>query len=346
MSRADRKREQHGELLGAGVGMRLAKAGLFRVIKSDLAVLEENLREAAASSVPLIHEVGTHLVASGGKRLRPALFLLAARSGPAFDRVRAMPLAVAVELIHMASLVHDDVIDGAGTRRGEPTANARWGNQVAILCGDYLFAQAFSSIAGQHYGEAIGIRLAELVRELASGEILQDAALFQAEHSLPDYYQRIEKKTANFLALCCEMGAIVSGAAGEVAKGLYLYGHAVGMAFQITDDLLDITGDAAKLGKPAGNDIRQGVVTLPVIRALEVSPEREELASILTNRQMTEPMVARALAIVRATDGPAFAQRQADEQLQRAKEALPAYIPSAVRETFTAAADYIGRRDF
>ena len=257
-----------------------------------------------------------------------------------------MPLAVALELIHMASLVHDDVIDSADTRRGSPTANAKWSNQVAILSGDYLFAQAFSLVAGQHYGEVIALRLATLVGELASGEILQDSALFQAEHDLSSYEQRIEKKTATFLALCCEMGAIVSGAASEVAQGLYRYGHAIGMAFQITDDLLDITGDEVKIGKPAGNDIRQGVVTLPVIRALEVSPRREELAAILRDREMSEAMVARALSIVRASDGVDFAQRRANEQIQKAKAALPEEIPAAVREAFMQAADYISRRDF
>ncbi len=326
--------------------MRLANAELFRVIKADLSVLEEALLEAVASPVLLIREVGTHLVASGGKRLRPALFLLAARSGPAFDRERAMPLAVALELIHMASLVHDDVIDSADTRRGSPTANAKWSNQIAVLSGDYLFAQAFSLMTGKHYGEAIAMRMATLVRELASGEILQDSALFQAEHDIEEYEQRIEKKTANFLALCCEMGAIVSGAAAEVAKGLYLYGHAIGMAFQITDDLLDITGEKVKLGKPAGNDIRQGVVTLPVIRALKMSPHREELAAILRDRKMSEAMVQRALSIVRASDGVTFAQARAEAQIQRAKEALPTYIPAAIRETFIQAADYISRRDF
>ena len=326
--------------------MRLADAKLFRVIKADLAVLEEALLAAVASPVPLIQDVGTHLVASGGKRLRPALFLLAARSGPAFDRERAMPLAVALELIHMASLVHDDVIDSADTRRGSPTANAKWSNQVAILSGDYLFAQAFSLVAEQNYGKIIALRLAALVRELASGEILQDSALFQAEHDLSSYEQRIEKKTATFLALCCEMGAIVSGAASEVAQGLYRYGHAIGMAFQITDDLLDITGDEAKIGKPAGTDIRQGVVTLPVIRALEVSPRREELAAILEDREMSEAMVARALSIVRSSDGVDFAQRRANEQIQKAKEALPEDIPAVVREAFMQAADYISQRDF
>ncbi|MBQ7516158.1 MAG: polyprenyl synthetase family protein [Schwartzia sp.] len=319
---------------------------MFQIIKRELATLEEELLRAVSSPVPLLQEMGTHLVRSGGKRLRPALYLLAARSGPAFKESRMMPLAVAIEIIHMASLVHDDVIDSADTRRGSPTANARWGNQAAILGGDFLFAQAFTLVSGRDYGEEIAVRLAELVRELSTGEILQDSSLYQAGLSEASYYERIEKKTAHFLALCSEMGALVAQAPEAVARGLYKYGHAIGMAFQLTDDLLDITGDAAKLGKPAGNDIRQGVVTLPVLRALAQSPDRAELTAIVTDEAMTDAMVERALSIVRASDGVAYAQAKADEYLAQAKAALPEPLPEAVRRAFIKAADYIGRRDF
>ena len=327
--------------------MRIAQAGLFCSIKKDLEVLETLLLEAVKSDISLVTEIGTHLVNSGGKRLRPALLLTAAHAGRGFSREHIMPLAAAVEMIHMASLVHDDVIDNSDTRRGTPTANAKWGNQVAILSGDYFFAQAFSLVANEHYGEDVSIRLAKLVSELSVGEIQQDALMFTAEHSIPEYYQRIEKKTANFLAICCELGGMVSGADEAVCKSLYDYGHCIGMAFQITDDLLDITGDSKKLGKPAaGNDIRQGVVTLPVIRALETSPQHDELAAIITNRGMTDADVNRALEIVRATDGVDFAKQKADEFLDTAKKALHADIPQDVRDTFIAAADYIGKRDF
>ena len=326
--------------------MRIAQAGLFRSIKKDLEILEEDLLESVKSDVPLVTEVGTHLVKSGGKRLRPALLLAAAHASRNFSRDRVMPLAAAVEMIHMASLVHDDVIDHADTRRGTPTANAKWGNQVAILSGDYFFAQAFSKVAHARYGEEVGLRLAKLVSELSVGEIQQDAMMFTAEHSIEEYYQRIEKKTADFLAICCELGAMVSGADEEVCRGLYSYGHCIGMAFQITDDLLDIVGDAKKLGKPAGNDILQGVVALPVIRALEKSPNRDELAAIITNRHMTDEDVKRALEIVKATDGVDFAKSKADEFLAEAKKALPKELPEDIRETFNAAADYIGKRDF
>lgn len=319
---------------------------IFDVIKEDLACLEKALLQAVASPIPLIAEIGTHLVQSGGKRLRPALYFLAARSGPRFDRDHAMPLAVAIEVIHMASLVHDDVIDEADTRRGSATANSQWGNQMAILSGDYLFAHAFSLVAGNHYDEGIALRLAELVCGLSSGEIIQDASAYQAARSMPDYYRRIEKKTADFLALCCEMGAIISQADEAVSKALYTYGHSIGMAFQITDDLLDILADAERIGKPAGNDIRQGIVTLPVIRALDTSPYSAELMAIVTDPEMTDAMVSRALEIVRSSDGIAFAQAQADEYLRLAKQALPKGLPPEAEKAFLQAADFIGKREF
>lgn len=319
---------------------------IFHFIKNDLEFLEKALYEAVTSSAPLIGEIGAHLVRSGGKRLRPALCLLAARSGPSFDRTQAIPLATAIELIHMASLVHDDVIDCAGTRRGALTANARWGNQAAVLTGDHIFAQAFSILSGHGYTDAIGNRLSMLVKNLCAGEILQDMALYTAEHSVEEYERRIGLKTADFLALCCEIGAMAGGADEETTAGLKAYGRAVGMAFQITDDLLDIMGDAERLGKPAGNDIRQGVVTLPVIRAMETSAERDELRVLVTDREMTDEAVVRALRIVHASDGCEFAQARADAYIAEARRVLPAGVTGEIRECFLRVADYIAERDF
>ncbi len=319
---------------------------IFGVIKQDLAQLEKELLAAVESPVALIQEIGTHLVQSGGKRLRPALFLLAARSGKAFDVSRAMPLAVALELIHMASLVHDDVIDHADTRRGTPTANAKWGNQISVLSGDYIFARAFSLLAEHSYDNRITKRLAELVCDLSSGEIIQNRGIYQASRDIDAYYERIAKKTADFLAICCETGAIIAHMDEKDIQGLAGYGHSIGMAFQITDDLLDITSDEKKIGKPAGNDIRQGIVTLPVIRALSSAADRAELAAIVENRAMEQEQLARALDIVRASDGIAFAQDKADAFLEQAKQSLPVDLPQNVYDTYIQAADFIGRRDF
>lgn len=319
---------------------------MFDVIKGDLEVLEQGLQEAVTSTNDLVTEVGMHIVTSGGKRIRPALCLLSARGGRAFDLPHVLPLAEALELIHTASLVHDDVIDEADTRRGAATANARWNNQVAILSGDYIFARAFTLIAEEGYDPYVSKRLADLVCNLSVGEIIQDHAVYQASRGMADYYERIQKKTADFLEICCELGAMVGGMDREAMKKLAEYGHCIGMAFQITDDLLDIEQTAETIGKPAGNDIRQGIVTLPVIRALETSPNAEKLERIVTDMEMTDEMVERALEIVKATDGVDFAKAKADEYLARAKAALPEGLPDAIREAYEMVADFIGDRDF
>jgi heptaprenyl diphosphate synthase len=319
---------------------------MFDVIKKDLEVLEEELLQAVSSEEELVNEVGTHLVTSGGKRLRPALCLLSARGGGDFDLERTLPLAVALELIHTASLVHDDVIDSSDTRRGEPTANAKWGNQVAILSGDYIFARAFSLIAAAGYSNRVSVRLAELVCNLSVGEIIQDNAVYQASRGYEDYFCRIQKKTADFLEICCDLGAEVGGLTPEEGKKLAEYGHCIGMAFQITDDLLDILQTEETMGKPAGNDIRQGIVTLPVIRALEVSPEAEVLRQIVTDPEMSAEDVERALKIVKATDGIDKAKEKADEYLERAKAVLPDTLPQEVKEAYIMVADFIGDRDY
>ena len=319
---------------------------MFDVIQDDLKLLNEGLLKAVASPVELVNEVGTHLVTAGGKRIRPALCLLAARGGNKFSLHKVLPLAEALELIHTASLVHDDVIDAADTRRGEPTANAKWDNQIAILGGDYIFARAFALIAEGGYGDYVSKRLAELVGNLSVGEIIQDHTVYQAVRDLDNYYERIQKKTADFLEICCELGGIVGGLPKESTKKLAEYGHCIGMAFQITDDVLDIMQTSEQIGKPAGNDIRQGIVTLPVIHALNVSADAEELAGIVTNPEMTDDMVDRALTIVRDTDGVEVAQKKADEYLQRARQAIPVDLPAEIREAFVQVADFIGDRDF
>lgn len=320
---------------------------MFDVIKGDLEQLEERLIEAVSSPEDeLVTEVGTHLVTSGGKRIRPALCLFAAHGGPAFSLAHTLPLAAALELIHTASLVHDDVIDKADTRRGAPTANAKWDNKIAILAGDYIFARAFRLVAENNYGDHVANRLAQLVGNLSVGEIIQDKQMYKASRDEADYYDRIQKKTADFLEICCDLGARVGGMEPQEADALAQYGHDIGMAFQITDDLLDICETSEQIGKPVGNDIRQGIITLPVLRALHESDDRDELLAIVQNAQMTSDMVERALDIVKATDGIDFAKAKADEFLAHAKDVLPAALPSDIRDAYEQVADFIGDRDF
>ena len=319
---------------------------MFDVIQEDIEKLNEGLIGAVSSPVDLVTEIGTHLVTAGGKRIRPALCLLAAHGGPSYSLERLLPLAEALELIHTASLVHDDVIDEADTRRGSITANAKWDNQVAILSGDYIFAKAFGLIADGEYGNYVSKRLADLVCNLSVGEIIQNHTVYHAVKDLDNYYNRIQKKTADFLEICCELGAYVGGFGQEEVRRLAEYGHCIGMAFQITDDLLDILQTSEKIGKPAGNDIRQGIVTLPVIHALNVSADADEPEKIVTDPAMTDEMVMRALAIVKATDGVEIAKEKVEEYLDRARGVLPDNLAPEIREAFVMVADFIGDRDF
>ena len=319
---------------------------MFDLIKQDLEALEKQLLEAVKSPVELVTEIGTHLVTAGGKRLRPAMYFLAARCGKSYNLDRAIHLAVALEMIHMASLVHDDVIDNADTRRGKATANARWGNQLSILSGDYLFANAFYLVASNNYGTRVNTQLARLICDLSAGEIIQNKEIYTACCDVDEYYERIAWKTANFIAVSCQLGGDVAGLDEKFIDALYEYGYCIGMAFQLTDDLLDLTSDTEKLGKPAGNDILQGIATLPTIRALSVSPDKDELMNIVTNRNMTDADVARAIEIVKASDGIEFTKAKVEEFLDRARKVLPEEMPAEIREAYLMAADFIGGREF
>lgn len=319
---------------------------MFFTIKKDLSSLENLLHETVSSQVDLITDIGNHLISSGGKRIRPALYLLATKSNPNLDKNYVMPLAMALEMIHTASLVHDDVLDNAATRRGSATANAKWGNNIAVLTGDYLFAKAFAAIAKNDYGPRISECLATILCDLSEGEILQNHFGYSIPDSLDIYYDRIAKKTANFIAISCEIGAIVAKLSEKDVLALREYGYCIGMAFQIVDDILDLTSDSQKIGKPAGNDILQGVITLPVIHAYNHSADSEELKSIIENRKMTTEDLARAIEIVKASNSIEFAKQTVIDFLNRAKNILPDSLPKSVKTSFIEIADFIGNREY
>lgn len=317
---------------------------LFQTIQDQLALVEQSLLSVTAASGGIVAEINTHLVRAGGKRLRPALYLLAARSGSAPATV-TLRMATALELIHMATLVHDDVIDEAATRRGQPTANTRWGNQTAILMGDYLFARAFATVAAYADTDML-LLLSEVVSTMCEGEIAQKNSIFNYQQSEADYEARIAKKTAHFMAACCRLGAMTAAVPPAVADALWQYGYNLGLAFQVTDDLLDITAPSTQIGKPAGNDLREGVITLPVLYALAHAPQREELLDCLRRRDTSAAAVARCLEIVRASDAVAYCRRRADGYLDKAKAVLPLQLPSEVRRAMYGLADFIGRRSY
>ena len=260
----------------------------FAPMTADMERVETALRGSVLSSDPFLSDVAGHLVSAGGKRLRPALTLCSAYAakgiGPVSDD--AITGGISVELVHLGSLYHDDVIDEAETRRGVPSVNARWSNIVAILAGDYLLARA-SSLAAS-LGADVASLLAATIGELCRGQVLELQHLFDADRSLETYTSAISGKTASLFGTACRVGGMVSAVDDPTLEALTQFGHHLGMCFQIVDDVLDVTATDEELGKPAGNDILEGVYTLPVIHALASSAELRDLLGRKIDRSQLE----------------------------------------------------------
>jgi geranylgeranyl pyrophosphate synthase len=265
-------------------------------LAADLERVEARLHESVRADDRFLGDVASHLLSAGGKRIRPVLTLCATYCvhGAVPADVDAVTGACSVELVHLGSLYHDDVIDEAETRRGVPSVNARWSNIVAILAGDYLLAQA-SSLAAS-LGADVAALLASTIGELCRGQVLELQHLFDADRSEEAYLSAIEGKTASLMATASRVGAMVSDTKDPTLDALTQFGHHLGMCFQIVDDVLDITASEAELGKPAGNDVHEGVYTLPVIHALQ-SSSSGELRDLL-GRKLDWPDVERVRELV------------------------------------------------
>jgi octaprenyl-diphosphate synthase len=250
-------------------------------INAQLYAVEERIRQQARAFDPAVEGYVAYAIESNGKRLRPSLALLAGGAtgaiGPShFD------LAVVVELIHAATLVHDDILDGAEKRRGQPTANAKWGNAISVLLGDCLFAHALKISTGFPNGE-VSRRIAHAAADVCSGEIIQTQRRFDLKLSVPDYYKIIEMKTAALFGVATELGAFVNEAAPDIISSLKMFGLRLGSAYQIYDDCVDLVGDEAKVGKTLGSDLRKGKLTLPVLYLLQQSDpsDRQRISQMI-----------------------------------------------------------------
>lgn len=304
--------------------------------------LERQLAAALDADDTFLSQVSAYFLGTGGKRLRPALVLLCAQSGPCgrAGADRAMPLAVACEILHTATLVHDDLVDGSSLRRGRPTIGARWGERVAVLYGDYLFSRALTIVSELGRND-ISARFGKVIERTCEAEIRQVLSAYDLNSTEDAYFNTIRSKSAMLIAECCRSGALVGGAPAEVAARLYQYGEDVGIAFQIADDILDLTSSMVAVGKPTGRDIGLGVLTLPVIRALEGQPElRRLIARRLSERGDTD----RALTLVRRSDGVAYARRRAEEHVAAAIAALGGLPPGEPRRSLEAIAEFSIRR--
>ncbi len=313
------------------------------IATKDLQELE-NCVEQAISEDKFIYETCEPLF-NGGKRLRPVLFLLCSRSLGDCPIEKTLPLATALELIHTASLVHDDILDNAQKRRRVQTVNSMHGAQIAVLVGDYLFAKAFQLVAQGNYGSKIDAILSMLVKDLCIGEIMQDRAIFTVP-TMTEYYDRINLKTAIFLSTCCKLGAIIAGMEQKDIDSLASYGTSLGLAFQIIDDVLDFFGDEKITGKKIGGDIKSGVINLPVIRALSVSDEADVLREIVTRREVTQSDIDDALEIIKNTDAVEYCKQRADSHIDSARQNLPFVMKSSVSLALEQIADFVVDRSW
>jgi heptaprenyl diphosphate synthase len=313
--------------------------GFFATVADDLRSLDAFLQETLQDPVAEVREVVTHLLRAGGKRLRPALVFLAARFGPLTKSL--IEVGAAVELIHMATLAHDDVIDEAPLRRGQPTIHARWNERIAILAGDYLFARAFTLLAETGDNRLVGLA-SSVVQTLCEGEIDQNVAILRGD--IPDektYIERIGRKTAALIAEGCRMGALVSGAGEVVAEALWRFGYALGISFQIIDDILDFTGDALGFGKVPGGDLRSGVVTLPVIHALRTSAQAPKLRRMIAAGALTDDDIRFVQHTLAASDSFHYAAQVAEEYIEMARNALWLLPEGPARDVLSQMADFV-----
>jgi heptaprenyl diphosphate synthase len=263
------------------------------------------------------------LVAAGGKRIRPALVLLAARCG-GYDLRTLTPAAIAVELTHAATLVHDDVIDRAQVRRGRPTVAALLGDEPAIVVGDFYFAKAYEQAALTDSPEVVAI-LARTVMDICAGEVRQQAIRHQYGTDVEEYMRRIGAKTATLLAACCDIGALLGGIDQRRRSALRNYGRLLGLAFQIADDVLDYEGSEDEIGKPIGHDVAEGFATLPMMLAMQEAPTAAKLTKLLEpGHELSASKALEVVDLVRASRGPRRALERARELSSEARQQLQA----------------------
>jgi geranylgeranyl pyrophosphate synthase len=299
----------------------------------ELQVVEDTLREVVANDPPEVARPMSELLEAGGKRIRPALVLLAAMCG-VHDPGRTLAAALAVEITHAATLVHDDVIDRSPTRRGRPTVAAALGHEPAIVIGDFYFAKAYEWAASTGKPEVVAL-LAEAVMEICAGEVRQQSIRYHFSTNVDEYMRRIEAKTATLLSACCDIGALMGGLDGEQRAALRSYGRSLGLAFQIADDVLDYVGTEEEIGKPIGHDVVEGFATLPLMLA---SIQLED------NRKLDEHEARRIVEAVRASSGPQLALEQARVHANDARDQLKVLDPSDATLALLAIADYVVSR--
>lgn len=316
---------------------------LHQHLSAQLQRCEERAREVVLGGDESTSQLLSPALRRGGKKIRPILVLLSSDAfhgptGPAIE------VATAAELIHMATLLHDDVVDNAATRRGNPTLHSVWGNRLAVLGGDYVLAQALQLLLAS--GDLRLVRaMASTVALMGEGEIMQTFRLYDTESGEDDYFACIRRKTAVLMSCCCEMGGLVAGAPEPAVQSLAAYGMAVGMAFQVVDDLLDYVGDQATVGKPVASDLLEGNLTLPVIHAMR-GRDGDWIRAMVEERSLTPERVAQVAEAVRRNGSLDYAYRVAEGFVREALAAVQQVPASPTTEWLKSLATYLLSRDY
>jgi heptaprenyl diphosphate synthase len=317
---------------------RMQVASIYEPVQAELGQVEAALEAVARADNPQVQRMLSHVLAAGGKRLRPTIALLAGRFG-SYRPELLVPLAASIELLHTATLVHDDVIDESDMRRGRPTTNSRHHNAAAVMLGDYMFAHAAELICRTESLDVVKL-FSRTLMAMASGELAQDLSAYQFSHDTLDYFRRISGKTASLFATSAEGGALAAGAPATWVQALRNYGENVGMAFQVVDDVLDFEGDEAELGKPAGSDLLQGTLTLPALLFLERQPENNPIRRLFKNEHTAEHLTE-ALQSVASSGVLDESYAVARDFRDRAVAALEPLPDSGDRAALIEIADYV-----
>jgi len=323
----------------------LALSQIFEPIRADLELVDREFSRQVESQVELIPKIGRYIQSSGGKRVRPAVLLMASRlSG--YKGEFAVRYAAVVEFIHTATLVHDDIIDDADLRRGRLSVHSRWGNNITVLLGDYLYIKSMRLALTYDTLEVVRL-LCDVTLRMIEGELYQLTKNGDADITEDEHFDIIRRKTAFLFGGCAQIGGMLGGVTPEQEKALQEYGFNLGIAFQLVDDLLDFTGDAKAVGKPVGADLREGKMTLPLIHLLRQDDEAGAaiVREIISTRSTTEEQWARLMRILHEHRSIDYANRLALDYAERAKKPLAAFPPSAERDALLALPDYVLSRD-
>ncbi len=317
---------------------------VLALIKEDMRRVEEEFRKNLLSDVYLIRRVGEYILNSGGKRFRPLMVLLASRLCGYHGGLH-IPLAVVVEFIHTATLLHDDVVDNATLRRGSPSANAIWGNGSSVLVGDYLLSKAFSITVAQGNIRVLDI-LSNTTTRMAEGEVLQLIKHSDVNTTEDEYLHVITSKTAVLFSACCRIPAVLANLPIEKEDALATYGISIGIAYQLMDDCLDYTSKSEDLGKTIGNDLKEGKVTLPLIKTYRDATEKERVTirEAVEAEDIDEEALNKVLAIIKKYGGIEYTLEFAKGYINRAKSCLEHFDPDTERAALAAVADYVIER--